>query len=134
MQKKYQLQTNRCPVCNAVLIFDKYDHHICPDCTTEICIDSERAEKKYLLRNYNCVRCGGELLFDLDHYVCKCGLKVYPRFLEKPVNKQIVETFQECISLSAGAIKPGGSKSKGRSKKHLMKKPTTKQIFDNLCR
>lgn len=80
---------------------------------------------------------------DDDHCKCsKCGTEVWYDYDEPPGEDEIESLMQESfnthkqspdISLMGGYAVGGGSKSKGRNKKHLMKKPSAFSLYKQLA-
>lgn len=93
-----------------------------------------------------CLKCLGVIMqvIDEDHCKCpNCGTEVWHDYDEPSVEEQIEEAMLGpfCASQSngpdftilGGPPLPGSSsKIKGRSKKQLMKKPSTKELYDKL--
>jgi hypothetical protein len=80
---------------------------------------------------------------DDDHCKCPvCGTEVWYNYNEEISTDEIAElmqdslarhnTFPEYTVLGGSAVPGGGSKSKSRSKKQLMKKPSTSELYNKL--
>ena len=93
------------------------------------------------LKSLNCPfkGCDGVMLFDKDKFwrCPDCGSEVWFQPLGKPKEERklhFIGTGTEICRSMVGSTAPGGSGSSGKSnRKQLLKKPTTTNLYKNLC-